>query len=207
MKINTRFSLKFWHNLPSQSVCGFSLWPWINKPHTGLLVFSGTAGKAFWIYPRGSRAGISCVQGRSRGLQLVQTEWKSCTFLSVAKALTLFQLWIHKRPRDEHIQAASDSLKGWNLIPGPSMSSPFPAGSGLAGENGPEHAGSPCGDGHCSKAKFSKWFHTAETYPLTFRACGSVFTVNGFQFTNTAPGGEFKKLHKGIERITLFFLT
>ena len=64
MKITTRLSLKFWHDLPSRSICGFSsltldqqatyYWP----PHRQL-------EKQFWICPQGSQAGISCVQGRS----------------------------------------------------------------------------------------------------------------------------------------------
>lgn len=37
--------------------------------------------------------------------------------------------------------------------------------------------------------------------PLTFRACGSIFTVSGFQFINPGLGGQFKKLHKGMEKI------
>lgn len=86
-----------------------------------------------------------------------------------------------------------------NTWPQLSISSPFLTGSGWVRENSSECA--------VVMAQMpSSWndFIQLKLIPLTFRACGSIFTVSIFQFTNTGLGGQFKKLHKGIERIYPF---
>lgn len=138
MKITTRLSLKFWHDLPPGPSVGFPLWLWINKLHSGLLASARTAGKVFWICPRGSPAGISCVQGRSWWLLLVETEGKSCAFLSVAKALLMFLPSSTKDERWTH-SGSHWVFNGIEVTPWPlHKSSPFLAGSGGLEKNSPE---------------------------------------------------------------------
>lgn len=72
----------------------------------------------------------------------------------------------------------------------------------MAQRKSPDHAGSPWDDGPCSKAKFSKQFHTVEIHSIKLH---SIFTMSGFQFTNTGLGGQFNRPHKGIDRICLLF--
>ena len=138
MKITTRLSLKFWHSLPPGPFVDFPLWLWINKLHSGLLASARAAGRAFWICPRGSQAGISCVQGRSGWLQPVQTEGKSCAFLSVAKVLLMF---LPSSTTDERCTHSGGLwvFKGLEVTPWPlRMSLPFLAGSGGLEKNSPE---------------------------------------------------------------------
>lgn len=183
MKITTRFSLKFWHEFPSRSICGFSLCPWINKPHTGRLVSHRAAGKAFRVCPQGSGAGTSWGQGRSEGCSLsrlseraAHSSQQQSPHIVSALAPQNTKRWIHS--------GSCWCFKGVEGNTWPQHV--FPCRK----ENSPERAGSPCGDGSpCgegSKAKFSKWFHSQLKFiPLTCRACDSRFTVSSFQFTNT----------------------
>lgn len=138
------------------------------------------------------------------------TDWKSCTFLSLAKALTLFLLWLHKRLRDGQIQAHADSLKGLNIIPGLSMSSIFLASSGRVREKQSWTCWGPSTSDlvvmtTAHRPSSPSYFIPLKLTPLPFKICDSILTVNGFQFTNKGLGGQFKKLHKGIERTYLFF--
>lgn len=177
MKITTRFSLKFWHEFPSLSICGFSLCPWINKPHTGWLVSPRATGKAFWVCPQGSGVGASWGQGGSEGCSLCRLSERAAHSSQQQSPHIVSALVPQNTKRWTH------SGSGWCFRGVECNTWPqhvFPCRK----ENSPECAGSPCGD--VSKAKFSKWFHSQLKFtPLTCRACGSRFTVSGFQFTNT----------------------
>lgn len=75
---------------------------------------SGSARRALWLRQAEGRAGAKTA---------ACADWvKGLHILLNSKALTLFLLWLHRTPRDEHIQAAADASAGLNVIPGLSMS-------------------------------------------------------------------------------------
>lgn len=152
-------------------------------------------GKAFWVCPQGSRARTSWGQRRSKGCSLCRLSERAAHSSQEQSPHIVSALAPQNTKRWTH------SGSGW-CVTGVECNTWSQCGFPCREENSPECTGSPCGYG--SKAMFSKWFHPQLTLtPLTCRACGSGFTVRWFSVHKHRLGGQFKKLHKGIERVYL----